>query len=696
MLPDLTLDNQNYEDILEEAINMVTSIFPEWTDFNEHDPGITLLELFAVLKESQQFFMDQIGENNRKKFLKLLGLQRRAKQKAHTLVQLKGGENGSLLLSHKMMAGDICFENQKRKQLIAKDVAACLCICDGQMQNFITEAQLEFGELLRFYPFGEKENPPAQCYFYFQEKLSTRIALDLYIEVYKNDSVSRNPVGNFDFLPLVELKWEYFSSEGWKELSDVEDETRGFLFDGFLQFSLETEMEKTSVEDLEGYFLRVNFQKGEYDIPPMITRISANVCEVEQKDTLVESVYFDTVSTELFLDTELCVCGSSEVYLKKKGIFYPAAVFTKEFCEEEGTVRFQIEDEDILDAQGILILNRAFRLLHKKTIGMGNGFPYQEIDLEDLQLCKEEFSILVQDIEEEDGFRLWQQVEDFSKSTPEDRHFVLDSRRGILLFGDCIHGMAPEGKIVLAGYVRTLGADGNIKKGKINHFSMEELQSIELNNICEGTGGLDEESMEECFQRARKYIGEVGCAVTKTDYENFVLKTPGMMIESCQVLDIDGVKRFMKNVDETAVYIVVKPYGWKKERKGLKRYQENITRYLRQYRMLGSQVIVDFPEYAQIDVYVELVIKPQYFDVEQLIQEAIEDFFAQYKDAFGATITFQSLYGHLDIQDFVVKICSLNMDVRSGNVRRTVEGDICLPANGLALLFGVKTSLVIS
>src|SRR5262245_24877600 len=35
---------------------------PEWTDANVHDPGITLVELFAYLAEASLWRFDQVGE----------------------------------------------------------------------------------------------------------------------------------------------------------------------------------------------------------------------------------------------------------------------------------------------------------------------------------------------------------------------------------------------------------------------------------------------------------------------------------------------------------------------------------------------------------------------------------------------------------------------------------------------------------
>ena len=61
MLPILSLDDERFEEIVEKARKMIPNLSPDWTDYNYHDPGITIIELLAWLKELQQFHMDQIG-----------------------------------------------------------------------------------------------------------------------------------------------------------------------------------------------------------------------------------------------------------------------------------------------------------------------------------------------------------------------------------------------------------------------------------------------------------------------------------------------------------------------------------------------------------------------------------------------------------------------------------------------------------
>jgi hypothetical protein len=66
------LDDRNYTDLVTEALALIPTYAPEWTDHNPSDPGITLIELFAYLAEMQIYQLDRITDNNSRAFLKLL------------------------------------------------------------------------------------------------------------------------------------------------------------------------------------------------------------------------------------------------------------------------------------------------------------------------------------------------------------------------------------------------------------------------------------------------------------------------------------------------------------------------------------------------------------------------------------------------------------------------------------------------
>jgi len=45
------LDDRRYADLVAEAKTLIPRDTKEWTDFNDSDPGITLLQLFAWMTD---------------------------------------------------------------------------------------------------------------------------------------------------------------------------------------------------------------------------------------------------------------------------------------------------------------------------------------------------------------------------------------------------------------------------------------------------------------------------------------------------------------------------------------------------------------------------------------------------------------------------------------------------------------------
>ena len=93
------LDDRTYAQLSDELVKRIPVYAPEWTDHNESDPGIALLELFAHLGESLLFRFNQIPDATKVAFLRLLGVQPRPAQRARTLLALSterpGGPAGA-------------------------------------------------------------------------------------------------------------------------------------------------------------------------------------------------------------------------------------------------------------------------------------------------------------------------------------------------------------------------------------------------------------------------------------------------------------------------------------------------------------------------------------------------------------------------------------------------------------------------
>ena len=73
-IPIPVLDDRSFDQLVTEAKARIPVHTPEWTNLNDSDPGITIVELFAFLTENLLYRSNRIPEANRIKFLTMLGV----------------------------------------------------------------------------------------------------------------------------------------------------------------------------------------------------------------------------------------------------------------------------------------------------------------------------------------------------------------------------------------------------------------------------------------------------------------------------------------------------------------------------------------------------------------------------------------------------------------------------------------------
>ncbi|GAC1361299.1 MAG: hypothetical protein NVSMB32_00030 [Actinomycetota bacterium] len=116
-IPVPVLDDRTFEQILAEAKARIPVHTPEWTNLNESDPGITILELFAFLTDNLLYRGNRIPEANRRKFLSMLGISLRPASPGIGLVAFHNdrGPLQPLLLAagSPVTAGKVPFRTQQ-------------------------------------------------------------------------------------------------------------------------------------------------------------------------------------------------------------------------------------------------------------------------------------------------------------------------------------------------------------------------------------------------------------------------------------------------------------------------------------------------------------------------------------------------------------------------------------------------------
>jgi predicted phage baseplate assembly protein len=84
LAPDLF--TRRFSDFMEIGRARLHALAPEWTDYNAHDPGITLMELLAWTSEAQLYSLSRMRRDERTAYAALLGVQRSGTQPATGLI----------------------------------------------------------------------------------------------------------------------------------------------------------------------------------------------------------------------------------------------------------------------------------------------------------------------------------------------------------------------------------------------------------------------------------------------------------------------------------------------------------------------------------------------------------------------------------------------------------------------------------
>ena len=74
-LPVPNLDDRRFQELVNESKRLVQQKCPEWTDHNVHDPGVTLIELFAWMTDQVIYRLNRVPDRNYVKFLELIGVR---------------------------------------------------------------------------------------------------------------------------------------------------------------------------------------------------------------------------------------------------------------------------------------------------------------------------------------------------------------------------------------------------------------------------------------------------------------------------------------------------------------------------------------------------------------------------------------------------------------------------------------------
>lgn len=691
MFYDLELDSRSYREIEEDAVFHIPREYPEWTNYNLADPGMTLVQLLSWLTEVQQYHLSQPSEGKRRKYLKLLGVEVRHALPSLGAVSLEtgweqAGRQFSLLQGTRFLAEDMVFETTKKEWIHSARLIGAY-MTEGESLRSYHNIGNDFDKQMRLYPFGEEPEIGNQCYFILDQALVGTQTMEIYFDICTEYGTVRNPADE-SFIPLAALKWEYYCTEGWEELEVVSDQTYAFLQSGKLRFRMAKEM--VEEEQLHAYQMRVTLLENDFDVAPFIRNIYLNEVDVVQQRSLCDyeeyKVDFSACEEEFSLCSSLYLSevGWAEAFLEDEDGWRLLEEIRREITED-GSIKIWFPKPAW--AKGVLRCMLAVcerEMQEERVVGYGDAFANQEFELHIPHILYDSFEILVYD-RECGRYLNYYKVEDFDVCSAENPGYILDVENERLMFGDCERGLAPNGEIRIVCMKTSLGNAGNIKADKIRQC--EPYPGLLVRQYQETAGGRNEESVFECFERFHRSWREVHRGVTYSDYEELVKKTPGLLIVDSRVIPPTEWESMGNPPPQNQISIVVQPLSFPGQHASLsEKYRQNIERILEKRKMIGTRIQLLDPAYIAVSLYAEIMIESQVSDAKGQVEEAVGEYLNEKTWQIGKPVLCSTLYGLLDTLPFVRQVKGLSLSARGNGGRHLVNGDVGLPPNGIAFL----------
>lgn len=134
------------------------------------------------------------------------------------------------------------------------------------------------------------------------------------------------------------------------------------------------------------------------------------------------------------------------------------------------------------------------------------------------------------------GGEPWELVDTLGRSKPTDKHFIVEistDKLAYIRFGDNINGMKPEAGLDLIGdYYTSFGVLGNVDINTIVNtqfdFAINGVDKFKVTNLYKAVAGTNYEDLERIRRSAPLHTRTLDRAVTKQDYLDISLLSPGV------------------------------------------------------------------------------------------------------------------------------------------------------------------------
>jgi predicted phage baseplate assembly protein len=279
-------------------------------------------------------------------------------------------------------------------------------------------------------------------------------------------------------LPSAEppaVRWQYWNGMQWSRLT-VRDDSENFTRAGMLEFLAPADLARRDLFGHTRYWLRAEWDKGEYAVPPHLSRVLLNTTLALQTITIVNEILgsSNNVKSQQFASTRIPVLAGQRLEVREPEV--PSVEDQVVIRREEGDDAINV----VVDAAG----------------------GPREIWVR------------------------WHEVPDLYGSGPRDRHYVIDHLTGKISFGDDVNGRIPPrgtGNLRLARYRTGGGSKGNRAAGVVAQLKTTVPYIERASNPEAAAGGAEAETIDAMLERMPRTLRHRDRAVTLEDYEDLAL-----------------------------------------------------------------------------------------------------------------------------------------------------------------------------
>ncbi len=170
-----------------------------------------------------------------------------------------------------------------------------------------------------------------------------------------------------------------------------------------------------------------------------------------------------------------------------------------------------------------------------EMVGRSDGAPGQSFLVSRVPVLPRRAEEHVQ-VTDPDGSKDWTEVDDFTRSGPNDRHYTWDSGSGVIRFGPRVrypdgsvrqHGLIPRdgAQVAVTGYRHGGGARGNVGARTLTVLRSSLPYVRGVVNLTAAGGGVDAETVSEAKVRGPLTLRTGQRAVTAGDFERLALES---------------------------------------------------------------------------------------------------------------------------------------------------------------------------